>query len=92
LRNAPTSGRTSNPLFDVALNYLPPGLPHQIGDLRVTLLDPATAISAPFDVMWRVLERGDALRLRVEYRRGRFAAQRVQSWLDRYLALLSPDP
>jgi amino acid adenylation domain-containing protein len=80
-----------NPLFDVALNYLPPGLPHRLGDLWVNLLDPATAISAPFDVMWRVIERGDALRLRIEYRRGRFTAQRVQSWLDRYLALLSPD-
>jgi amino acid adenylation domain-containing protein len=81
-----TAGR--NPLFDVALNYVPPGLPHQVGALTAELVDPTAVISAPFDVMWRVLERGDALQLRVEYRRGRFTAERVQGWLDRYLELL----
>ena len=85
----PARSPRRNPLFDVALNYLPPSLPQRIGDLTVSFLEPAAAISAPFDVMWRVLERGDALQLRVEYRRGRFTAERVQAWLDRYLELLT---
>ena len=80
-----------HPLFDVVLNYVPPGPPPQIGDLTLAFLDPPAAISVPFDVMWRVVERRDSLQLRVEYRRGRFAAERVQAWLDRYLELLTGD-
>ncbi len=87
----PTRIPRRNPLFDVALNYVPPGLPQRIGDLAVSLLEPSATISVPFDVMWRVIERGRSLQLRVEYRRGRFTAERIQTWLDRYLELLSPD-
>jgi amino acid adenylation domain-containing protein len=86
----PVRSPRRNPLFDVALNYLPPGLSQKIGDLTVEFVEPATAISSPFDILWRVIERGDSLQLRVEYRHGQFSAGRVQTWLDRYLELLSP--
>ena len=58
--------------------------------MTVEFVEPATAISSPFDIMWRVLERGDSLQLRVEYRHGQFSAERVEAWLDRYLELLLP--
>jgi len=83
--------RRRHPLFDMVLNYQPPGRTRQIGDLTLAFLDPTAAISAPFDVMWRAIERGDSLQLRVEYRQGRFTAERVQGWLDRYLELLTSD-
>lgn len=78
-----------NPIFDVALNYLPPGTARQLGDLAVDTLEPGPDVDAPFDVMWRVVERDRVLRIRVEYRRGRFAPERIRAWLDRYLDLLA---
>jgi non-ribosomal peptide synthetase component F len=78
-----------NPIFDVVLNYLPPVPAGMLGDLTVDALEPGPVVSAPFDVMWRVVERGSSLQIRVEYRRGRFAPDRIRAWLDRYLDLLA---
>jgi len=78
-----------NPLFDVVLNYLPPEPPATLGDLAVAALAPGPEVAAPFDVMWRVAERGARLQIRVEYRRGRFAPARIRGWLARYLDLLA---
>jgi hypothetical protein len=39
--------------------------------------------------MWRVVADEPSLKLRIEYRRGRFAEPRVRRWLARYLELLA---
>jgi hypothetical protein len=78
-----------NPLFDVVLNDLPPASVRTLGDLEATALDPGPEVSAPFDVMWRVVADEPSLKLRIEYRRGRFAEPRVRRWLARYLELLA---
>lgn len=78
-----------NPLFDIALNYLPATATGPLGDLAVEPVAPGPDVAAPFDAMWRVIERGDRLEIRVEYRRARFSPQRIRDWLDRYLALLA---
>ncbi|HVY48333.1 MAG TPA: condensation domain-containing protein, partial [Minicystis sp.] len=77
-----------NPIFDVAINYLPPASPFRLGDLRVSALDPPRTLPAPFDVMWRLIERGGGLSVRVEYRADRFAAARVDGWLADVLDVL----
>jgi hypothetical protein len=74
-----------NPIFDVAINYLPPAEKWQLGRLAVEPLDPPRSIPAPFEVMWRFIERGGGLHLRVEYRAGRFREARVAGWLERFL-------
>lgn len=78
-----------NPLFDVVLNYLPPDPPATLGELAVEPLPPGPDVAAPFDVMWRVSERADGLQIRIEYRRDRFASERIRDWLARYLELLA---
>lgn len=78
-----------NPIFDVALNYLPPAPTGTLGDLAVDALEPGPEVGAPFEVMWRVVELDSRLQIRVEYRRGRFAPERIRGWLDRYLDLLT---
>jgi amino acid adenylation domain-containing protein len=78
-----------NPLFDVALNYQPPAALATLGDLALTVLDPEPEIAAPFDAMWRVVERDGELQIRVEYRRARFAAGRIAAWLARFVELLA---
>ena len=78
-----------NPLFDAVLNYLPPEAPASLGDIAVKSLAPCPEVAAPFDVMWRIAERGDGLQIRIEYRRGRFAPDRIRGWLERYLELLA---
>lgn len=78
-----------NPIFDVVLNYLPPEPAPALGDLAVEVLDPSALVGAAFDLMWRVVERDGVLRIRVEYRRGRFAPDRIGAWLDRLVDLLA---
>jgi non-ribosomal peptide synthetase component F len=77
------------PLFDAVLKYLPPEPPATLGDLTVAPVAPGPEVAAPFDAMWRVAARGRGLQIRIEYRRGRFAPERIRGWLARYLELLA---
>jgi len=78
-----------NPIFDVVLNYLPPAPTRTLGDLAVEALEPSPEVSAPFDLMWRIVEHDSLLQIRLEYRQGRFAPARICAWLDRYLDLVA---
>ena len=85
---APARQPGRNPIFDVAINYLPPAAEWKLGDLRVHNLEPPRTLPAPFDLMWRLIERAGGVQVRLEYRAGRFAPERVERWLARFLAIL----
>jgi non-ribosomal peptide synthetase component F len=85
---APAREHGRNPIFDVAINYLPPAEEWKLGDLRVHNLEPPRTLPAPFDLMWRLIERAGGVQVRLEYRAGRFAPERVERWLARFLAIL----
>jgi amino acid adenylation domain-containing protein len=85
---APAREPGRNPIFDVAINYLPPAEEWKLGDLRVHNLEPPRTLPAPFDLMWRLIERAGGVQVRLEYRAGRFAPERVERWLARFLAIL----